>query len=126
MRAENVSKSFGDNVLTEDMTFDLPRGGIVGIIGPNGAGKTTLFRMIMGTEKPDSGKLQVGSTVVPSYVDQSRDTLVAENSVYEEISGGNEFLMLGKTKVASARLRFRGSTSRVLSKQAQGRRTLRR
>jgi energy-dependent translational throttle protein EttA len=101
VRAESVSKSFGDNVLMEDLNFDLPRGGIVGIIGPNGAGKTTLFRMIMGTEKPDSGKLQVGSTVVPSYVDQSRDTLVAENSVYEEISGGNEFLMLGKTKVAS-------------------------
>ena len=101
VRAEGVKKSFGDNVLMEDLTFDLPRGGIVGIIGPNGAGKTTLFRMIMGTEKPDSGKLQVGSTVVPSYVDQSRDTLVAENSVYEEISGGNEFLMLGKTKVAS-------------------------
>jgi energy-dependent translational throttle protein EttA len=101
VRAESVSKSFGDNVLMEDLNFDLPRGGIVGIIGPNGAGKTTLFRMIMGTEKPDSGKLQVGSTVVPSYVDQSRDTLVAENSVYEEISGGNEYLMLGKTKVAS-------------------------
>ena len=101
VRAESVSKSFGDNVLMEDLNFDLPRGGIVGIIGPNGAGKTTLFRMIMGTEKPDSGKLQVGSTVVPSYVDQSRDTLVAENSVYEEISGGAEYLMLGKTKVAS-------------------------
>ncbi|HEX3314739.1 MAG TPA: energy-dependent translational throttle protein EttA, partial [Gemmataceae bacterium] len=101
VRAEGVTKAFGENVLMEDLNFDLPRGGIVGIIGPNGAGKTTLFRMIMGTEKPDSGKLQVGSTVVPSYVDQSRDTLVAENSVYEEISGGNEYLMLGKTKVAS-------------------------
>jgi ATP-binding cassette ChvD family protein len=101
VRAEGVTKAFGDNVLMEDLNFELPRGGIVGIIGPNGAGKTTLFRMIMGTEKPDSGKLQVGTTVVPSYVDQSRDTLVAENSVYEEISGGAEFLMLGKTKVAS-------------------------
>jgi ATPase subunit of ABC transporter with duplicated ATPase domains len=101
VRAEGVQKAFGDNVLMEDLSFDLPRGGIVGIIGPNGAGKTTLFRMIMGTEKPDSGKLSVGPTVVPSYVDQSRDTLVAENSVYEEISGGAEFLMLGKAKVSS-------------------------
>jgi ATP-binding cassette ChvD family protein len=101
VRAEGVQKSFGDNMLMEDLSFDLPRGGIVGIIGPNGAGKTTLFRMIMGTEKPDAGKLTVGPTVVPSYVDQSRDTLVAENSVYEEISGGAEFLMLGKAKVSS-------------------------
>ena len=101
VRAQGVQKSFGDTVLMEDLTFDLPKGGIVGIIGPNGAGKTTLFRMIMGTEKPDGGKLSVGTTVVPSYVDQSRDTLVAENSVYEEISGGSEFLMLGKSKVSS-------------------------
>ena len=101
VRATNVRKAFGDNLLMEDMTFDLPKGGIVGIIGPNGAGKTTLFRMIMGTEKPDTGTLTVGPTVFPAYVDQSRDTLDGAKSVYEEISGGAEFLMLGKAKVSS-------------------------
>ena len=73
MRAEGVRKSYGDRLLMEDLSFDLPRGGIVGIIGPNGAGKTTLFKMIMGQEKPDAGKLAVGETVVASYVDQDRD-----------------------------------------------------
>src|SRR5262245_3373271 len=98
VRAEGVRKGYGDNLLMEDLNFNLPRGGIVGIIGPNGAGKTTLFRMIMGTEKPDAGKLRVGDTVVPSYVDQSRDTLDGTKSVYDEISGGAEYQMLGKTK----------------------------
>jgi sulfate-transporting ATPase len=101
VRAENVKKGYGDNLLMEDLNFDLPKGGIVGIIGPNGAGKTTLFRMIMGMEKPDDGKLRVGDTVVPAYVDQSRDTLNGEKSIYDEISGGAEFLMLGKSKVNS-------------------------
>ena len=101
VRAVGVKKSFGDNMLMEDLTFDLPRGGIVGVIGPNGAGKTTLFRMIMGTEKPDEGTLTVGPTVVPSYVDQSRDSLDNERTVYQEISNDAEFLMLGKTKVSS-------------------------
>jgi sulfate-transporting ATPase len=101
VRAEGVKKSFGDNVLMEDLNFDLPKGGIVGIIGPNGAGKTTLFKMIVGQEKPDGGKLSVGPTVVPAYVDQHRDHLDNERSVYEEISNGAEFLMLGKSKVSS-------------------------
>jgi len=101
VRAEGVKKSFGDNVLMEDLNFDLPKGGIVGIIGPNGAGKTTLFKMIMGMEQPDEGKLSVGTTVVPAYVDQHRDHLVGDRTVYEEISNGTEFLMLGKTKVSS-------------------------
>lgn len=101
VRAENVRKGYGDNLLMEDLNFDLPRGGIVGIIGPNGAGKTTLFRMIMGQEKPDGGALRVGETVVPSYVDQSRDSLDGVKSVYDEISGGAEFLMLGRSKVNS-------------------------
>ena len=101
VRAENVKKGYGDNLLMEDLNFDLPKGGIVGIIGPNGAGKTTLFRMIMGTEKPDEGKLRVGDTVVPSYVDQSRDSLDGAKSVYDEISGGAEYQMLGKSKVNS-------------------------
>jgi len=101
VRAENLRKGYGDNLLMEDLNFDLPKGGIVGIIGPNGAGKTTLFRMIMGMEKPDAGKLRIGDTVVPSYVDQSRDALDGGKSVYDEISGGAEYLMLGRSKVNS-------------------------
>jgi ATP-binding cassette ChvD family protein len=101
VRAENVRKGFGDNLLMEEMNFDLPRGGIVGIIGPNGAGKTTLFRMIVGEEKPDAGSLRVGNTVVTAYVDQNRDALDGAKTVFEEITGAAEYLMLGKTKVAS-------------------------
>jgi sulfate-transporting ATPase len=101
VRAEGVRKGFGDNLLMEDMSFDLPRGGIVGIIGPNGAGKTTLFRMIVGQEKPDGGKLIVGETVVPAYVDQGRDTLNGDATVFEEITGGTDHFILGKKKVAS-------------------------
>ncbi len=96
----------------EDFNFDLPRGGIVGIIGPNGAGKTTLFRMIMGQEQPDSGELRVGPTVEPAYVDQSRDTLNGDNTVFEEITGGHDTLILGKRKVAArgyvSRFNFKG------------------
>src|SRR5437762_4951568 len=113
VRAEGVRKGYGDNLLMEDLNFDLPRGGIVGIIGPNGAGKTTLFRMIVGQEKPDAGSLRVGETVVPAYVDQSRDALDDNNTVFEEITGGAEFLMLGKRKVASrsyvAQFNFKGA-----------------
>jgi energy-dependent translational throttle protein EttA len=101
VRAEHVKKGFGDNLLMEDLNFDLPKGGIVGIIGPNGAGKTTLFKMIIGEEKPDAGSLRVGDTVVPAHVDQNRDALDGTKTVFEEISGGAEYLMLGKTKVAS-------------------------
>jgi sulfate-transporting ATPase len=101
VRADNVRKGFGDNLLMEDMNFDLPRGGIVGVIGPNGAGKTTLFRMIVGEEKPDAGSLRVGNTVVTAYVDQNRDALDGVKTVFEEITGDTEYLMLGKTKVAS-------------------------
>ncbi len=96
-----MRKAFGDNLLMEDMNFDLPRGGIVGVIGPNGAGKTTLFRMIMGEEQPDAGNLRVGTTVAPAYVDQNRDALDGAKTVFEEITGDAEYLMLGKTKVAS-------------------------
>ena len=83
VRAEKVRKSYGDRLLMEDLSFDLPRGGIVGIIGPNGAGKTTLFKMIVGQEKPDAGKLTVGDTVVHSYVDQDRDRPVPSRTVFE-------------------------------------------
>ena len=99
VRAEGVRKAFGDRLLMEDLSFDLPRGGIVGIIGPNGAGKTTLFKMIVGKEKPDAGKLVVGDTVVPSYVDQDRDRADPNKSVFDEISGGLEKIVLGKREI---------------------------
>jgi ATP-binding cassette ChvD family protein len=112
VRAEHVRKGYGDNLLMEDMNFDLPRGGIVGVIGPNGAGKTTLFRMIVGQERPDGGSLRVGDTVVPAHVDQNRDALDADKTVFEEITGGHDTLTLGKRKVASrgyvARFNFKG------------------
>ncbi|MDB4951465.1 MAG: ettA [Gemmatimonadetes bacterium] len=97
--ADHLVKAFGDKLLIDDLDFRLPRGGIVGVIGPNGAGKTTLFRMITGGEAPDGGALKVGSTVQLAYVDQSRDSLNAEKTVYDEISAGQETLELGKLKV---------------------------
>jgi ATP-binding cassette ChvD family protein len=112
VRAESVRKGYGDLLLMDELNFDLPRGGIVGVIGPNGAGKTTLFRMIIGQEKPDGGTLRVGETVVLAYVDQNRDTLVDSNTVFEEITGGLDHLMLGKQRVASrgyvSRFNFKG------------------
>jgi ATP-binding cassette ChvD family protein len=99
--AEHLTKGYGDRVLIDDLSFALPRGGIVGVIGPNGAGKTTLFRMIVGQEKPDAGELRVGDTVVPSYVDQSRETLAGDRTVWEEISGGAEQLQFGRRQVGS-------------------------
>ena len=104
IEAEGVTKAFGDRLLIEDLSFKLPPGGIVGIIGPNGAGKTTLFRMIMGLEQPDSGSVRIGDTVKLGYVDQSRDTLAADKTVYEEISGGQEQIEVGKRTAAGARL----------------------
>jgi len=98
---EGVSKAYGDQLLVENMSFNLPPGGIVGIIGPNGAGKTTLFRMITGQEQPDSGTIRVGETVTLAYVDQSRDALDPEKSVWEVITGGQEILQLGKQQVNS-------------------------
>jgi len=98
---EHLKKGFGDNLLIDDLTFKLPPGGIVGIIGPNGAGKTTLFRMITGQEKPDEGTIKIGESVHLGYVDQSRDSLDGKKSVWEEISGGLDQLMLGKREVNS-------------------------
>src|SRR5581483_10969704 len=94
-------KGYGDNLLIENLDFTLPRGGIVGVIGPNGAGKTTLFRMITGAEKPDGGTLKIGETVQIGYVDQSREALDANKTVWEEISGGSDDVELGKRKIAS-------------------------
>jgi sulfate-transporting ATPase len=112
VRAEGLKKAYGENLLFEDLTFNLPRGGIVGVIGPNGAGKTTLFKMIVGQEKPDGGTLTIGPTVKVAHVDQNRDALVADNTIFEEITGGTDYIMLGKQKVASrgycARFNFKG------------------
>jgi energy-dependent translational throttle protein EttA len=99
--AEGVRKAFGDNLLMEDLSFRLPRGGIVGIIGPNGAGKTTLFRMIVGQEKPDAGTLTIGETVKLAYVDQNRDDLKPDNNVWQEISEGAEVVELGGRQINS-------------------------
>ncbi len=101
VEARGLRKGYGDNLLIDDLTFTLPRGGIVGVIGPNGAGKTTLFRMINGQEAPDAGTLKVGDTVRIGYVDQSREALEATRTVWEEISGGQDEIELGKRKVAS-------------------------
>jgi ATP-binding cassette ChvD family protein len=113
VNAKGVAKGFGDRLLFENLSFSLPRGGIVGVIGPNGAGKTTLFRMIVGQEQPDAGELIVGRTVRPAYVDQSRDALDGENTVFEEIAGGQETLQFGKRQVNArayaAGFNFRGA-----------------
>lgn len=113
IEADSISKSYGDRLLVEGMSFRLPPGGIVGVIGPNGAGKTTLFRMITGQEEPDSGSIRIGDTVKVAYVDQSRDALSPDKSIWEEISGGQETLQLGKVSVNSrayvSRFNFSGS-----------------
>jgi energy-dependent translational throttle protein EttA len=101
VEARHLKKGYGDNLLIEDLHFTLPRGGIVGVIGPNGAGKTTLFRMITGQERPDEGALKLGETVKIGYVDQSREALGADKTVWEEISGGQDEIELGKRKVVS-------------------------
>ena len=111
--ASNVSKAYGDSILMEGVTFSLPPGGIVGIIGPNGAGKTTLFRMITGQEKPDSGNFRVGDTVKLAYVDQTRDDLDPDRTIWEIISGGLDVVQLGKRQINSrtyvARFNFSGN-----------------
>jgi sulfate-transporting ATPase len=111
--AEHLSKGYGDRLLIDDLSFSLPRGGIVGVIGPNGAGKTTLFRMITGQEAPDGGVLKVGSTVQIAYVDQSRDALDPGKTVYQEISGGEDQLLFGRRSVNAraycAGFNFRGA-----------------
>jgi len=125
IEAKGVRKGYGDNLLMDDVSFLLPRGGIVGIIGPNGAGKTTLFRMILGQEKPDAGALKIGESVVLSYVDQSRDSLIGTRSVWEEISdGGKDLVMVGKREVNSrayaASFGFRGPDQQKKVKDLSG------
>ncbi len=111
--AENISKSFDDKVLFENLTFQLPPGGIIGVIGPNGAGKTTLFRMFIGDQQPSSGALRIGSTVEMGYVDQSRDALDPDKTIYEEISGGHDTIEMAGRKINArayvTRFNFRGT-----------------
>jgi ATP-binding cassette ChvD family protein len=103
VQTEDLMKGYGDRLLFEKMNFSLPRGGIVGVIGPNGAGKTTLFRMIVGEEQPDAGELVIGETVETAYVDQNRDALDPENTIWQEITGGEETILVGKREINSRR-----------------------
>ncbi len=112
IEAKNIHKAFGDNLLIDDLSFRLPAGGIVGVIGPNGAGKTTLFRMLTGQDTPDQGTIRTGDTVDLGYVDQSRDSLKADSTVFQEISGGTETIVMGGRNIAArayvARFNFKG------------------
>ena len=124
VEVENVSKGFGDELLIDDLSFSVPAGAIVGIIGGNGAGKSTLFRMICGTEKPDSGTIRSGESVELGYVDQSRDSLSDDKNVWEEISEGNEILQVGRYETQSrgyvSRFNFRGSDQQKLVRDLSG------
>jgi ATPase subunit of ABC transporter with duplicated ATPase domains len=124
VRAENLTKAFGDRVLFENLTFDLPRGGIVGVIGPNGAGKSTLFKMITGSEEPTSGTIRIGDAVDMAFVDQSRDSLDGDKSVYDEISGGDDMLEVGKVKIHArsycGRFNFKKSDQQKLVRDLSG------
>ena len=117
--AENVTKSYGDRVLVENMSFNLPAGGIIGVIGPNGAGKTTLFKMITGQEKPDSGTISIGDTVKLAYVEQTREKVDPKKSIYDVISGGNEMIKLGNREINArayvARFNFSGADQQKLT-----------
>ena len=124
VEASDLAKSFGDRLLMEHVNFKLPPGGIVGVIGPNGAGKTTLFRMIVGEEQPDGGVLRVGPSVVPAYVSQTRDALDGNKTVWAEISGGSDMILLGKREVSSrayvGRFNFRGADQQKFVKDLSG------
>lgn len=124
LEVEHLQKSFGDELLIEDLSFSVPRGAIVGIIGGNGAGKSTLFRMICGEEQPDKGNLRVGETVELGYVDQSRDSLSDDKNVWEEISEGNEILQIGRYQTQSrsyvSRFNFKGSDQQKLVRDLSG------
>jgi sulfate-transporting ATPase len=124
VEAQGIRKGYGDNLLMEDLTFSLPPGGIVGVIGPNGAGKTTLFRMIVGDEKPDSGKIRVGETVKIAYVDQSRESLDGEKLVWEAISDSRDVVVLGNREIPArsyaAAFNFKGSDQQKRVKDLSG------
>jgi len=124
LEAENLNKAFGDRLLYQGLSFSVPRGGIVGVIGPNGVGKTTLFRMITGQEKPDGGSITIGDTVQIAYVDQSRDALADEKSVWEEISNGQDIVQVGNFQMPSrayvGRFNFKGSDQQKRMKDLSG------
>jgi sulfate-transporting ATPase len=124
IEASSLSKSFGDRLLFENLSFNLPRGGIVGIIGPNGAGKTTLFKILMGQEKTDSGEIRVGETVKLSYIDQSREELTGNHTVWEEISDGQDIIIVGNYQVPSrsyiGRFNFKGADQQKRVKDLSG------
>ncbi|HXU05041.1 MAG TPA: energy-dependent translational throttle protein EttA [Polyangia bacterium] len=124
VKAEKLRKGYGDTLLIDDLTFNLPRGGIVGVIGANGAGKTTLFRMITGQEKPDGGALRIGETVKLAYVDQSRDTLDGNKTAFDEIAQGAEILEIGKRKIPArayvAGFNFKGTDQQKRVKDLSG------
>jgi len=124
IEAKNLRKSFGERLLIDNLNFNLPKGGIVGIIGPNGAGKTTLFRMLTGQEKPDSGEIRIGPSVKLAYVDQSRQALNDKNSVFQEISGGSDIIKVGNYETASrgyvGRFNFKGTQQQQLIGELSG------
>jgi len=124
IEVKDLKKSFGDRLIIDNLSFELPRAGIVGVIGPNGAGKTTLFRMIVGDEKPDAGTVKVGESVVISYVDQNRETLNGERTVFEEVGDGNDFLEFGKFKLHTrayvGRFNFKGTDQQKRVKDLSG------
>jgi len=124
VEAQELTKSFGERLLMEHVNFKLPPGGIVGVIGPNGAGKTTLFRMIVGEDKPDGGALRVGPSVIPAYVSQTRDSLDGSKTVWAEISGGSDIILLGKREISSrayvGRFNFRGADQQKYVKDLSG------
>jgi ATP-binding cassette ChvD family protein len=124
VEANNVRKGFGERLLVDDLNFSLPCGGIVGIIGPNGAGKTTLFRMMVGQESPDAGEIRLGDTVQLAYVDQSRDTLQGDKTVWEEISDGQDMIVVGNYQIPSrayvGRFNFKGSDQQKFVKDLSG------
>ena len=124
VQADGVSKGFGERLLVDNLNFSLPRGGIVGIIGPNGAGKSTLFKMIAGVEQPDAGSIRLGDTVQLAYVDQSRDSLDGNKTVWDEISDGQDIILLGSKEVQSrayvSRFNFKGSDQQKLVRDLSG------
>ena len=124
VEARGLRKAYGDLLLIDDLNFTLPRGGIVGVIGPNGAGKTTLFRMLVGQDKPDNGSIKVGDTVKLAYVDQSRDALDGSKTVYEEIAGGSDVIVVGKREMAARAyvggFNFKNTDQQKLVKELSG------
>lgn len=124
IKAENITKAYGDNVLIKDLSFDLPPGAVVGVIGPNGVGKTTLFKMLVEQEKPDSGEITIGPTVEMAYIDQHRDDLDGDKTIFEEISGGSDELIFGNKSIKArgyvSRFNFRGANQQKPVKNLSG------